>query len=141
MVDAVSAIRELLLADPTVNMVTEGRVFGGELPPTEAQNLPRDTVVVAYAGGDPHRGTTPIMGARLMIWCWSKSFHTAGKLDAAVFDVLDNVIRVTIGHVLIHAVMPVGAPAAYKDPDFGWPAYARSVTAVVDQREVTEEES
>jgi hypothetical protein len=135
-VDTVAAIRELLLSDPTVNLMTEARVFGGELPTSEIESMPRDVVVVAYAGGDPHRGTTPVFGTRLMVWCWSKSFNTAGRLDAAVFDVLDNVIRVTIGHVLIHAVMPVGAPTAYKDPDYGWPAYARSVTAVVDQREV-----
>lgn len=136
MVDVVSAVRELLLADPTVNMMTEGRVFGGELPTTEVANMPRNNVVIAYAGGDQRRGTTPVAGARLTVWSWSKSFHTAGQLDAAVFDVLDAVIRKTIGHVLIHAIAPVGAPTAFKDIDTGWPAYARSVNAIVDQREV-----
>jgi hypothetical protein len=137
MVDAVSAVRELLLADPVVNMMTEGRVYGGELPASEMANMPRNNIVLAYAGGDQRRGTTPVAGVRLTIWCWAKSFHIAGQLDNAAFDVLDAVIRKTIGHVLIHAIAPVGAPTAFKDSDAGWPSYARSVSVIVDQREVS----
>jgi len=139
MVDAVAAIVELLLADPTVNMMTAQRVFGGDLPVSEVASMPRDCVVVTYVGGEQRRGTSPVFGARLTIWSWSKSFSAAGKLDGAVFDVLDNVIRKTIGHVLIHAVAPVGAPTAFKDADTGWPAYARQVTAIVDQRDAQSE--
>lgn len=140
MVDVITAVREILKHDPDVNLMTGGRVFGGELPPTEVEHMPRKTVVVMYAGGDPRRGTTPVAGARLVVWSWAESFHEAGRLDAAVFDVLENVIRRTVGNVLVHAILPIGAPSMFKDADAGWPAYARSASVIIDQRTIEEVE-
>lgn len=136
MIDAIAAARTVLLEDPMVGSMTEGRVYAGELARGEVASMPRKNIVITYAGGGRRAGTTPIAEIRLRVWSYAESFHEAGRLDAAVFDALEAVIRRVVGAVLIHAASPDGAPEAVRDAETGWPAYVRPARIIVDQREV-----
>ena len=49
--DAVAALVAYLRGDAEVAALVVGRVYGAELPPQEAAQMPRKAVVVAASGG------------------------------------------------------------------------------------------
>lgn len=123
MTDPLAAIKALLLADAAVAALAGHRVYGIELPASEAAHMPRKAVVVRPAGGiSPVGGFVDLTGGRIEIIAWGETAYEAALLAGAVFGALKPVRREVAANVLVHWIEDAGGPTAIRDPDTGWPA-------------------
>ena len=140
MTDAVAILRRLLLDDAGVTDLVANRVYASEIPatiikPTEAQTMPMKLVIVAAAGGQDKRDSSLVIRPRLLVWSCGESYHEAGRVDRAVFEVLDALQRRIVDGVLAHSAL-TGYPTTVKDAETGWPGQQRTVTLILSEEEV-----
>jgi hypothetical protein len=93
------AVRDVLVADPTVAGLVAGRVYPGLIPPRAAFPAIVFTVV-SQVPEETFEGTaaTALVDSRVQIDCYAKSYDDAQKLAEAVDDALteldDQLLRV-----------------------------------------------
>lgn len=135
MVDVYSALRQLLLGEPTIADLVEG-IYVGEIPAAKVGEIPLKCVLIAPSGGLETRGFRPTVQTRADVWCFAESYGEASPLDRAVFECVRHLDRKTKEDVLIHSIDWSGGPYMVRDGQTGWPALWRSVAISSDVRAV-----
>lgn len=123
--DAVVALVAYLRADTQVAALAAGRVYGAELPPQEAAQMPRKAVVVTAAGGGTTgpgaRSYLPLGTVRVDVRCYGETQYEAMKVWRAVHGALKRLGRCPQGEALLHAAYEEAGPLQTREPEVGWP--------------------
>ncbi len=127
----ISALRVFLLADETLNALVGTRVFGLDLPKTEAAYMPRQCVVLKPSGGPAFQPGSTIEHAyqRIDTFSYGETPFEAGIVRDAVHDTLRLLRRGSVGGTLIHWVQTAGGWTSQRDADADWPVAFQSFQA------------
>lgn len=117
----VGAIRLYLLADSEVNAITEGRIYGGELPRVDVDAMPRTCIVLRSAGGPGERGTLPIGDERIDMRCYGLTNAQAFAVYRTAFMPMKYIERLVQGDAFVHSASLEVGPLSLKEPDGDWP--------------------
>ena len=126
--DVISGLIAWLKADAGVAALAGTRVFGLELPGTEAASMPRHAVVIKASGGLSITAGSYAEHAsqRVDAFCHGATPYQAESLRRAVDDALKPLRRAVSSGCLIHWVEPAGGFATLRDPDGHWPVAFQS---------------
>lgn len=129
--DIIAGLVTFLKADAPLTALVGARVFGLELPASEAKSMPRPTVVLQASGG-----STLVEGSyvehtaqRIDVFSYGETPFEAERVRRAVFDALKALQREVSAGVLIHWCDPAGGYANIRDPDTKWPINFQSFQA------------
>lgn len=127
--DPIADIRALLLADPTVDGLVSGRVYHSELPASESADpaFPRQTVVVAQAGGPGRPKTLKTRTIRLDTICYGATLYESYQLHQAVREVVETLARRSDSVISVETISD-GQNA--RDPLKQWPVCFASYRAL-----------
>ena len=129
-VDPLSAICSLIRDETSLTAIHEGRVFGIELPESEAQSMPRLAVVISHSGGlslgQGARSTVPIVTSRMDVKSFGATPVDCSNLHWNIHHYLVNLKRVLIADSLIHSIVVSGGTLPLRDPDTDWPYFLAS---------------
>lgn len=138
MTEPVEALIAVFKAEATIAALCADRVYGIEIPQHEIERqTPRKFLLIVESGGIEHNRFLPVAEPRFDLWSFGETYHEAGKLDRAVYDVLRIMDRKTISGTLLHGAALSGGPFPVRDSDTGWPAKWRSIVLQLDARAVT----
>ena len=128
-VDITAGIVAFLKADSGVSALTDGRVFGVEVPGSEASAMPRKAVVARPSGGASFASGSFVEHEtqRLDILAYGETVFEAERLRRAVFDAIRAKRRGKVGATLIHWIDPAGGWATQREADVSWPVAFQSV--------------
>jgi len=132
--DVLAALITYLQADTDVATEVGTRVFGGELPRDEIDDMPRKAVIIRLNGGPRRRGGVPVARTNIEVWSTGQTYYEAGEVDRAVYDALESLSRETSSNVYLHNALVDGAPRMVRDTITGWPALLRLGTVTADER-------
>lgn len=129
--DIIAALVSVLSADAGVAALVETRVFGGELPATEAASMPRKAIVVQPSGGASLTAGSYLGHdtQRVDVFAYGETPFEAERVRRAGFDVLKPLRRRVAASTLIHWVEPAGGYAAARDTNARWPRAFQSYQA------------
>lgn len=116
-----TAIRAHLLDDADLRTLAGVRVYAGELPKKEADNMPRQAVVVTLVGGAGPASDVPIMQITIDVTCYGATGLQATSLYLATRAALRNVRRDMAADALLHSAVELSGPRELRDPDTDWP--------------------
>ena len=135
MTDILAALIVFLKADVDVAGQVGLRIYGGELPRSEVDNMPRKVAVIRYSGGIENNSFVPLARPRVDITSYGATYFEAGEVDRAIYTALKAMDRETVDNALLHGAAMSGGPMMLKDPQAGWPYQWRSVVVTADERE------
>jgi len=136
--DVTEAIVTLLKADATITSLVNTRVFGAELPASEAVNMPRKNLVVQRSGGPAGLGGyIEVERANIDIRCFGETPLEADKVRRAAHEVLKQYVRTKVGDVLVHSFIPVTGAISLRDPDTQWPFVIQTWTFMASEVQAT----
>lgn len=122
--DPIAALIKILQDNPDVSALILTRVYGDELPRTDADSMPRKCVVLKLSGGFASQDYMEHRTFRFDALSYGETPYEAGLVQRTVSPVLQKVgldnQRVHDG-VLIHWVNRGGGPLSLRDPDTDWP--------------------
>lgn len=121
--DPLAALRIYLIADPDVNSLVDGRVWGGKLDEAENKNMRRANLVLVPAGGPATLGRTNDFGdMRIDTICYAEDEASAWMLYRTVLAAMKRLERQAIDGVLLHWAKPLTGGATGTDPLTNWPS-------------------
>lgn len=122
--DVIAALVAFLKDDPGINIVTAGRISGGELPPSVTNLMPTKTIVVKDAGGLESIGQAyqEYGDKRYDIICYGTTPKTAKDVYRNVYPAMKNLRREVHLQTLLHWAKQAGGPMPLRDPDTDWPS-------------------
>jgi len=132
MQDVVGALITHFKAESAITDLVSTRIWGGQLPVSEAENMPRKNVVMAHAGGFEEFRSAPIARVRVDIFSYGEGYLEAVGVDGAVADVLRAIHRTIAGTTLLHSA-GYGGPIRMNIPESGWEYIMRSATIVMGE--------
>lgn len=122
--DPITTLRAYLLTQSTVTTVTN-RVFGEELPGSEAEHMPRETIVLATSGGRAGLGASSNMDVgnyAIAVRCYQKTLYEARALDRIVFEAMMAINRwAVVGQGGLHYAVQDSGPFVMREPETDWP--------------------
>ncbi len=129
--DIIAALVAVLKADGAVAALVGTRVFGIELPASEAADMPRQAVVLSPSGGSSLAAGSFIEHdtQRVDAFCYGETLFIAETLRRAVSDAFRALRRGKTGTTLIHWVKPAGGWTSQRDTDADWPRAFQSFQA------------
>lgn len=123
--DPIAALVAYLRADPDTTSLTGGRIFGQELPETEAGPMPRACLVLTDAGGAPlgpgANDAVPVSVTRVDVRAYGATPQEAKAVSLAAHAALKGLRRAVVGQALLHSATVAGGPNYLRDPDTAWP--------------------
>lgn len=130
--DPLEAIITLLKADAPLAALVSDRVYGVELPPSEAETMPRKAVVVRPSGGPSFASGSFIEHdqQRYDVLGYGETVIEAEKVRRAAFDVFRAVRRSVASGTLIHWIEAAGGWATQRESDTAWPLAFQSITVL-----------
>lgn len=131
--DPTAALVAYLRADTALYALVGARVYGAELPASEASHMPRAAVVVRDAGGMGARSEAPVWTPRVDVWCYGATPLEAKAVHLAVHAALRVLHRQVHAGALLHAASPGSGPHADRDPDTRWPLVWSSWTVIAGE--------
>lgn len=137
--DLMAALIVHLKAQSIVSDIAAQRVFGMELPPEEAESMPRHAVVLQPAGGaSPGYTTTlPLNAMRVDAFSYGPTAYEARRLSRAVRAVMKGIERTKVGTVLLHWATPAGGLVDERDPQARWPRVFESFSIMGSEQGAT----
>lgn len=126
MVDPIAAVLAVLKADADVAALAANRVFGGEVPRTEVEHMPRAAVVVSGAGGPGGYAYMDFAKVRIDVDCYAATPRDAWLLHLAVRTKLKHLRRTHAKGVLIHSADVSADGSSGVDPETDWPVTVSS---------------
>lgn len=121
-IDPIAGIRAFLLADTSVDTITAGRVFGGELPRTENVDMPRTCIVLAPAGGGAFGRAFESYGdVRVDVICYGATKQEAWSVLIAARWAFKQMRRSVQNTVLLHWARESAGGTLGEDPETQWP--------------------
>lgn len=138
MVDPILALRSFYLADPDVAAFVGTRVFGGDLPASEAQHMPRQALIIQDAGSLGVFGESNNFGdLRIDLKCYGATPYQAWQVRQAVKQASKHrLLRVVSEGVLLHWARQAGGTGHLRDADTGWPFHVTSWQVLASEVEV-----
>ena len=125
--DPLAAVRAYLLADALVNSLTGGRVYGAELPASDAGSMPQRSAVIQYSGGTAigpgARSYVRVGLYRIDVKAYGATPFEAAEVHFACHDRLKNQLKrsVELGDTLLHNAVVAGGPINLRNGDLDWP--------------------
>lgn len=121
--DLIAALVEFVADVPEVRALTDGRVFGGELPAEEQRFMPRAAVVVSPAGGSGAfgGGYQQYGDRRVDVHLYAATMPDADALWRALNPAMKQMRRAVHADCLLHWARSGGDPLTLRDPDTDWP--------------------
>ena len=123
--DFLKALRDWVPTITGVSALLGDRVFGIELPESEAANDARANVVINYAGGGANRpgarDTAHVSSVRLDWFFYGETPYQADLLRRTVHAGLRDAYRVVQDNVLLNSFTLDSGPRTFRDPDNNWP--------------------
>jgi hypothetical protein len=116
-----TAVRTHLLSNPDVLTLAGTRIYAGELPKGEADNMPRCAVVATLAGGGGPASDLPIMYVTVDVTCYGATGLQATTLYLAARSALRTLRREMLSDSLLHSAVELSGPLELRDPDTHWP--------------------
>ena len=130
------ALRDLVIADATINALVEGRVYVNEIPKAviEAADTfhPQKMLVLRQAGGTAKQDYLPIDQPLVTALCYGESDFEAERVRRAVWTRFNGLSREIVSDVLIHHINPTGGAIPLREPDIVWPATAQSYSIMAE---------
>ncbi len=126
--DPIAGVVAFLAADAGVAALVGARVFGGEMPASEAKHMPRPALVVRESGGPSLGGGTyaAVEAQRLDLFAFGASAHEAGKVMRAASVALHRMRRGVWADTLLYGCNYAGGSMAGREPGTEWPRQFRS---------------
>lgn len=116
-----TALRTHLLSDAGVLALASTRIYAGELPKSEADNMPRSAMVATLAGGSGPASAVPIMYVTVDVSCYGATGLQATTLYLAMRAALRTLQRELFADSLLHSAVEIAGPLELRDPDTHWP--------------------
>lgn len=137
--DPIAALVALTAANSDVSDLVGAKVFGGELPEDETDNMPQKCVVITPAGGLQVIGTSYLDTGDLRVdtLCYGGTPYEAGLVWWVVHRVLKKISHEIAASTLIHWARPAGGPRRLRDPDADWPFQLATFQVLAFEREVS----
>lgn len=138
MPDPVKALMSVLAANADVAALVSTRVFGGELPESQATSMPRLCLVVTHAGGG-HFGTSwqNYTDLRFDVFSYGATRHEAAQLWRAVHRALKGLRHTVSASVRLHWARQAGGPIPLRDPDTDDPYVLSTWQVLISEVAVT----
>ncbi len=118
------ALKTFLEADVTLAALVGTDIFGGELPDTETESMPKPCVVIAPAGSPAGPGANSnlsFMSLRLDMKCYGTTPLLAWTVYLAVRDALKGLESAVHDTVLLYDASIESGPFNLRDADLQWP--------------------
>lgn len=136
--DALPALIGIVGADSAVQALVGGappndRIFGLELPKSEASSMPRKALVIKMSGGPGREDYIEIGTVRYDFLHYGKTPFEARKLWRTVHPVMKQISRQLNSSVLIHSAIGSGGPISLRDGDTDWPFILSSWLVVASE--------
>ncbi|KKM73941.1 hypothetical protein LCGC14_1405360 [marine sediment metagenome] len=129
-VDITYGLKAFLLANEALTDLVSERVFGLELPDSQASIMPIKSVVISPSGGPPLTGGYAAVTAQTFdMFSYGENPYECQRVRSVVFDALKALRREVSVGVLIHWCEPAGGFANMRDPDTKWPINFQSFQA------------
>ena len=125
--DVVEAVISLLKADGAVAALVAARVYGAELPPSQAAAGQRPskqvkTIVLRRSPGSPGLGGyLELESANLDVFCYGETEYEANQVRLAVHRALKQARRQVWNQTLLHSFDLVGGASIPRDSETQWP--------------------
>lgn len=120
--DPVAAVIALLKADASITSQVGSRIFGGELPQSEAISMPRSAIVVKSAGGGfMGSGYQEWHDVRLDLSCYAATPGAAHALYRAALPVLKHLERSEWAGCCLYWAKQSGGPVSMRSAETDWP--------------------
>lgn len=132
MTNITEALVAFLKADSAVLALVGTSVYGVEIPPKKAPDMPAKTVTIRPEGGPTNRGTVPVYRPRFEFWSTAETFLEAMEIDGAVYDALVGISREDVSGVGIYAALPAAGARASREATTGWRAMVRAAEIVAE---------
>lgn len=119
-----TALRSFLRADTSVNTITQGRVFAGEIPDSEVSKMPRESILLTGAGGGiaPYSSSyIEISDQRMDMFCYGPTPVVAFNVYQALHGALKQMRRNVQGQTLLHWAILSGGAQTLRQEDTEWP--------------------
>ena len=136
--DIIAALIAVLTADPQVAALAGTRVFGIELPRSEAASMPRKCLVLQPSGGATLTDGSYLehTAQRVDLFAYGETPYEAHRLSRAAAAALKQLRRRVANAVLVHWVDPAGGYFTGRDPDADWPVVFQSFQAFYAETEI-----
>jgi hypothetical protein len=122
MTDAVAAMRTHLRATAGVyELIDPDRIFGLELPESEAAKMPRQCVVLTLAGGPSDSSFVEVQQFRVDVWNYGANLYEAQEVQRATHDALKGLRRQRVGDTILYAAEIDSGPRSLRDQTTDWP--------------------
>lgn len=120
--DPIAAVVAMLKAHDPLDDLVDGRVFGGELPQAEAEQMPRPAVLVRYSGGGTLGTSYQQWGdVRTDLICYGQTAKTASDLWRICHPRLKQLARERWAECTLYWARESGGPLNVRDPVTEWP--------------------
>lgn len=137
MIDQVGAlVTHLKTVSEVTDLVTEDRVFGLELPKSEAANMPRNAVVLSLSGGiGPFgaRDDLQLAYTRIDGFCYGTTGLNALLVQAALHDAMKAISNTVAGTALLRSATIESGPRYFRDQDTDWPVMIETYLLMVSE--------
>lgn len=123
----IGAIRQYLLSESEINTLVDGRVFGIEIPDTEANAMPRKCILINSVGtGNVNAGFGAYGNTLKDIRCYGETPYESARVYDAVKHYLKQLTRREVTPtgllpVLLYSAIPVSGSFTSREPDTDWP--------------------
>lgn len=124
--DVVVAVKEWLADGADLAEASEGRIFGHELPDSEAESMPRPCVVVHDAGGYVDDLPEAMDRARIDVKAYGATRDQAKSMAVLVALRMRELTRATRNDVVISGAKRAGGYIPLTEPIGAWPGVLRS---------------
>jgi hypothetical protein len=129
MPDPVEGLIAFLLADADLASLVSTRVYGVELPFSEADNQPQKAVVLRHAGGGVGVGSDSVLDVgtlRVDAFNYGETPYEARKVRRASYRALKKMGRTKQGTVVLLSAVQAGGPVDLRFSATDWPAVIES---------------
>lgn len=136
MTDIISGLISYLGSITSVTTLVSDRIYGGELPEDEIENMPQKVVVLKYSGGLEITRSHRIQDQRIDVFSYGESYYEAQRVDYVIVSALYNLSREDRANTFLQSI-GYGGAFHQKDPDTGWHYTMRVIIVIADERETT----
>lgn len=123
MPDPIVGVIDYLKESTTLSVLLSERIYGGELPPSEVDSMPRKALVVAFSGGFQAfgRGYQQYGDIRIDTFLYGETPYEVDRVYFALYPHLKQMRTNRQRDCLLHWAKPSGSPLTLRDPDTDWP--------------------
>jgi len=131
----ITALVAFLKDDAEVTTQAGTKVFGAELPPDEAVNMPQKCIVIQAAGGPvgPGRSRIRYNVIRIDVKGYGTTPETAWDVYQAAYDALKQLVPTKQGPALLYDASVAGGPLQLRDANLEWPMVLGSFDVSVSE--------